>query len=160
MVQTLWFADFPHDRQWNAFCNQVIATLTAKFSVTHKLSTVYESWLNGAVERVNRDVYRLRNRNNLLLVIQSCVNHSPVESQGNKCPMKICTGLPPPTLLGSFVAPDGDSTTANTVHKVVESRKRSRQQAVAMHHLALLSTLKWATSYCGGALTLFCRAPS
>ncbi|CAI5746325.1 unnamed protein product [Peronospora destructor] len=70
-----------------------------------------------------------------------------VESLGNKCPMEIFTDLPPPPLLASFIAPDGDSTTAITVnndslaqqlnqlttrlqqmHKVVESSKRDRQQ--------------------------------
>ncbi|CAI5746259.1 unnamed protein product [Peronospora destructor] len=62
--------------------------------------------------------------------------------------MEIFTGLPPPPMLASFIAPDGDSITAITVntdsvaqqlnhlttrlqqmHKVVESSKRDRQQA-------------------------------
>ena len=155
------------------FRNQVIDTVTAKLGMTHKLSPVYAPWLNGAVERVKRDVLQVaramlleaqldvHNWDIILPVIQSCVNHSPVESLGNKCPMEIFTGLPPPPLLAFFIAPDGDGTTAvmvNTdsvarhltqlttrlqqMHKVVESSKVTVSKLLAMHHPALLPTSK------------------
>ena len=44
------------------FSNQVIATVTAKLGMTQRLSPLYAPWLNGAVERVNRDFYRLHVR--------------------------------------------------------------------------------------------------
>lgn len=58
----------------------------------------------------------VRNWYLILPVIQSCVNHSPVESLGDKCSMKIFTGLPTPPLLSSFIAFDGDSTAAIAVN--------------------------------------------
>lgn len=91
----------------------------------------------------------VRNWDIILPISQSCVNHSPVQILGKKCPMEIFTGLPSPPLLVSFIAHDGNSTIPFTVNtdsvaqqskklmirlqqmgKVVESSKRGLQDAV------------------------------
>lgn len=38
------------------FCNRIFENLTKKYDITHKISTVYHSQLNGQVELTNREI--------------------------------------------------------------------------------------------------------
>jgi hypothetical protein len=66
----------------------------------------YSPWINGSVERVNRDILQvlkamlleyqldIRDWPYLIPVVQANLNHTPVASLGNRAPIELFTGLP------------------------------------------------------------------
>ncbi|TDH68048.1 hypothetical protein CCR75_006427 [Bremia lactucae] len=109
----MWMSD-----NGTQFKCQVMEELAKRLGVTHSFIPVYTPWINGTVERVNRDVLqeqkmmllnsRLNTRNwtYLLPVIQANSNHSPVPSLGNCAPVELFKGFPAPSALDSVVPPD------------------------------------------------------
>lgn len=99
------------------FKNVVLEELARQFGVLHYFVPVYTPWINGTVERVNRDIlqvlrvmlleYRLDTRNwmHLLPLIQGNLNHTPVISLGNCAPVELFTGLPAHSQLATIMIP-------------------------------------------------------
>ncbi|KAF1323287.1 hypothetical protein FI667_g4734, partial [Globisporangium splendens] len=105
--------------QGTHFRNAAIAMLCARLKVQQRFTPVYSPWLNGTVERLNRDVlqvlrvllleYKLDHHEwpYLLPVVQGNLNQTPVASLAGKCPMELFLALPPPTSLDVIARPDG-----------------------------------------------------
>ncbi|KAJ0390648.1 hypothetical protein ATCC90586_011238 [Pythium insidiosum] len=103
--------------QGSHFTAALLAELTARVHTRQRFVPVYTPWINGTVERVNRDILQVlrvmllelqldtRNWVYLLLVIQANLNHSPVPSLDGHAPVELFTGLPAPTPLNSIVVP-------------------------------------------------------
>lgn len=120
-----WHSRFGIPPQWvsdqgSHFKNEVIAELSRRLRVQQDFTPVYCPWINGSVERVNRDVlqvvrtmileYKISHKDWVYLVpmIQSSLNHTAVPSLGNRAPVELFTGLPCPTPLKEFYLPDSD----------------------------------------------------
>ncbi|OWZ09302.1 hypothetical protein PHMEG_00018017 [Phytophthora megakarya] len=88
--------------QGSHFRNEVIELLYARLKVQQSFTPVYSLWVNGTIERVNKDV--LQEWLYLLPVVQANINHTPVESLGNRSPIELFLGLPAPSALDSIVA--------------------------------------------------------
>ncbi|OWZ09958.1 hypothetical protein PHMEG_00017261 [Phytophthora megakarya] len=98
------------------FKNEVVAELSRRLK-SHQIFTIaYSPWINGSVERVNRDVlqvlramildYKISTKDWVYLVplVQSSINHTAVPSLGNTAPIELFTGLPCPTPLADLRA--------------------------------------------------------
>ncbi|POM74796.1 Hypothetical protein PHPALM_8188 [Phytophthora palmivora] len=91
--------------QGSHFKNDLITML----DIDQSLVVAYAPWINGTVERLNRDVlqvlrvllmeYSLDTHEwvYLLPLVQGNLNHTPVRSLGCKAPSELFTGLPRPT---------------------------------------------------------------
>ncbi|KAJ0392116.1 hypothetical protein ATCC90586_011506 [Pythium insidiosum] len=117
-----WFKRFGLPETWVSDCGShfkpmVMETLAERLQAVHRFTPVYSPWINGTVERVNRDILQVfrvmlmelqldtRNWVHLLPVVQANFNHSPVESLGLHAPIELFTGLPAPSLLDTVVIP-------------------------------------------------------
>ncbi|KAE8906314.1 hypothetical protein PF003_g10149 [Phytophthora fragariae] len=99
------------------FKNEVVELLAERLGASHQFAPAYTPWINGTVERVNRDILqvlrvmllesRLDTRNwvYLLPIIQANLNHTPVFSLGNCAPVELFTGLPATSALDIVAAP-------------------------------------------------------
>ena len=100
--------------QGSHFTNTVLQELTATTNVQHHLVTAYCPWANGTVERVNREIITLLQRllienrlhttawPSLVPIVQSVLNHTPVESLDNLAPVTVFSGQPSSTPLSSI----------------------------------------------------------
>uniref|UniRef100_H3H9I0 Integrase catalytic domain-containing protein n=1 Tax=Phytophthora ramorum TaxID=164328 RepID=H3H9I0_PHYRM len=99
------------------FKSEVVGLLAERLGASHQFAPVYTPWINGTVERVNRDILqvlrvmllesRLDTRNwvYLLPIIQANLNHTPVYSLGNCAPVELFTGLPAVSALDIVATP-------------------------------------------------------
>lgn len=127
-----WHKRFGLPEMWvsdngSHFKAAVMAELVRRLGATHKFVPVYTPWINGTVERVNRDILQVlrvlllelnldaRNWVYLLPVVQGNLNHTPVASLGGHAPVELFTGLPAPSLLDTVVVPVGDRSRLRTV---------------------------------------------
>ncbi|KAF1314579.1 hypothetical protein FI667_g16581, partial [Globisporangium splendens] len=118
-----WYKRFGMPGMWMSdngshFKNQLMEELSQRFRVNHEFVPVYTPWINGTVERVNRDIlqvlrvmllelqYDTRNWFYLLPMIQANLNHSPAASLGNCAPIELFTGLPAASRLNAVVCPE------------------------------------------------------
>jgi hypothetical protein len=107
-----WISD-----QGTHFKNEVVSELSRRLRTQQEFTPAYCPWINGSVERVNRDIlqvirtmileYKIAYADWVYLVpmVQSSLNHTPVPSLGNKAPIELLTGLPCPTPLREFYLP-------------------------------------------------------
>jgi hypothetical protein len=106
-----WFADFGVPPLWTTdmgshFVNSVITELAEAFHCHHNVVLSGCSWINGSVERLNKEVlavtrtlvseYRIKTDEwpALLPIVQHALNHSPVHSLANHAPVEVFTSLP------------------------------------------------------------------
>lgn len=111
-----WFSEYRIVEQWvsdqgSHFKNQTIRHLKELLQTNHHFTTAYCPWANGTVERVNRDLLSvlraLRQEAkkaanewpDLIPVVQFVLNHTAVESLGNKAPVEIHNGAQPSSAL-------------------------------------------------------------
>ncbi|KAE8981370.1 hypothetical protein PR001_g24019 [Phytophthora rubi] len=99
------------------FTSKVIGELNRRLKAQQKFTLAYTPWRNGSVERVNRDIIQVLKAlilefkvsaadwPYLLPLVQSSLNHSPVQSLANKAPIELFTGLPCPNTLDTVVLP-------------------------------------------------------
>ncbi|KAE9360834.1 hypothetical protein PF008_g1643 [Phytophthora fragariae] len=121
--------------------------LADRLKVVQKFVPVYTPWINGTVERVNRDILQVlrvmlmelnldtRNWPYLLPLIQANLNHSAVASLGGHAPIELFTGLPAPSLLDTVVAPVGGVTRTLSVDMSAAAShlEQLRQHLAEMH---------------------------
>ncbi|POM64696.1 Hypothetical protein PHPALM_19741 [Phytophthora palmivora] len=117
-----WYKRFGRPKEWisdngSHFKAQVMKELAERLQASQKFVPVYTPWVNGTVERVNRDLLQVlrvmllelqldtRNWHYLLPVIQANLNHSGVESLGGHAPVELFAGLPAASPLDSVVVP-------------------------------------------------------
>jgi len=87
------------------FKNSLLALLTKTLRCSQDIIVAYSPWINGSVERVNRDILQLVRVMLLELklppteliylvpLIQQNINHTPTRSLGGHAPVEVMTGL-------------------------------------------------------------------
>jgi len=108
-VPPVWVSD-----NGSHFKNEVVAELSRRLKSRQHFTLAYSPWVNGSVERVNRDIlqvlrtmildYKVSHKDWVYLVpmVQSSLNHTAVPSLGNKAPVELFTGLECPSPLREF----------------------------------------------------------
>lgn len=111
-VPTTWISD-----NGTHFKSSVVAMLAERLGGEQGFVPVYTPWINGTVKRVNRYILQVlramliklnidtRNWLHLLPLIQSNLNHTPVQSLGGCAPVELFTGLPAQSTLDAVVQP-------------------------------------------------------
>ncbi|POM61981.1 hypothetical protein PHPALM_28920, partial [Phytophthora palmivora] len=109
--------EFLMSDQGTHFRNHTIELLCSRLKIELRFSPVYSPWLNGTVERLNKDILQViralliehgldfHEWSYLLPVVQANLNHSPVRSLHGHAPIELFTGLPAPSALDSIVRP-------------------------------------------------------
>ncbi|KAE9096245.1 hypothetical protein PF006_g23829 [Phytophthora fragariae] len=108
------------------FKNQLLEELCHKTQMTQSFTLAYCPWINGSVERLNRDIlqvlrvilleYKVEQDNwaALLPLIQANLNHSPVASLANHAPAEVFLGVKAKTPLQKILI-GSDAIAANVV---------------------------------------------
>ncbi|KAG6616303.1 uncharacterized protein IUM83_03561 [Phytophthora cinnamomi] len=121
---TLWYARYGLPQtlksdQGTHFRNEMVKHLAARLKMELHFTPVYSPWLNGTIERLNKDVlqvlrallmeYGLDQHEwpYLLPAIQANLNHTPVPSLAGHAPVEVFTGLPASSALDVIVVPAG-----------------------------------------------------
>jgi hypothetical protein len=91
--------------------------LAERLRGVQSFTPVYSPWLNGTVERLNKDILQVtrvlllesnldtRSWTYLLPLIQANLNQSPVASLAHRSPVELFTGLQPTTVLDTILRP-------------------------------------------------------
>jgi transposase InsO family protein len=142
-VPEMWVSD-----NGSHFKANLLAELAQRAHVAQKFVPVYTPWINGTVERVNKDILHVlrvmlmelnldtRNWVHLLPVIQANLNHCPMPSLDGHAPMELFTGLPAPSPLTAIVLPGGRRDQVLQV----DLRSFAEQIQVLRVHLAEMHT--------------------
>lgn len=105
-IPPIWISD-----QGTHFKNEVLAEVCKRLKSEQKFTVAYSPWINGSIERVNRDLIQvlrvmcleykkdIRDWTMFVSLLRATINHTPVPSLGNKAPVVLFCALPLPTLL-------------------------------------------------------------
>ncbi|OWY95334.1 hypothetical protein PHMEG_00034688 [Phytophthora megakarya] len=105
-VAPVWISD-----QGSHFKAEIVGELCRRLKARHEFTVVYSPWINGSVERANRDImqvlrvmcleYKVDTHDWTFFVpmLQASLNHTPVPSLGNAAPVELFCGLPLPSPL-------------------------------------------------------------
>ncbi|POM57605.1 Hypothetical protein PHPALM_37857 [Phytophthora palmivora] len=119
------------------FKNQLLEELCHKTQMTQSFTLAYCPWINGSIERLNRDVlqvlrvmlleYKVKQSDwsALLPLIQSNLNYSPVASLANHAPAEVFMGAKATTPLHKVLI--GEDAIAENVEKQTK-RNQSNQR--------------------------------
>ncbi|KAE8960795.1 hypothetical protein PF011_g29976 [Phytophthora fragariae] len=137
-VPPTWISD-----QGSHFKNEVVAELSRRLRTQQEFTPAYCPWINGSVERVNRDIlqvirtmileYKINHTDwpYLMPMVQASVNHTAEPSLGNKAPVGLFTGLPCLTPLREFYLPDaGELKEDKRLKQRLLNKKRERGENV------------------------------
>ncbi|KAE8963385.1 hypothetical protein PR002_g29306 [Phytophthora rubi] len=149
-VPPTWISD-----QGSHFKNEVVAELSRRLRTQQEFTPAYCPWINGSVERVNRDILQvirtmiLEYKTNhtdwpyLMPMVQASLNHTAVPSLGNKAPVELFTGLPCLTPLREFYLPDaGELKKVPEIDKIDEFLADLRASIQEMHRAVQDKRLK------------------
>ncbi|POM67432.1 Hypothetical protein PHPALM_16573 [Phytophthora palmivora] len=146
-----WYKRFGLPPKWvsdqgSHFTSALMADLAVRLRGLQSFTPVYSPWINGTVERLNRDILQVtralllelrldtRNWEYLLPIIQANLNQSPVASLGHKTPLVLFTGLPATTPLDTCFFPGHSSTLVKVdLSKVDEFLQKLRRSLHEMH---------------------------
>jgi hypothetical protein len=120
-----WVADFGSPRYWISdsgthFKNSLLAMMSKMLRCQLDTIVAHSPWINGSVERVNRDVLQLMRLMLLDLklpptewlylvpMIQFNLNHTPVKSLNGHAPVEVMTGLGYSHPIKTVLVPDRD----------------------------------------------------
>ncbi|OWZ09834.1 hypothetical protein PHMEG_00017400 [Phytophthora megakarya] len=93
------------------FKNEVVGELCRRFKSKKQFTVAYGPWINGLIERLNRDIlqvfrtmlldYKMDAKDwvELVPLVQANLNHTALPSLGGRAPVEIFTGLPCPSSL-------------------------------------------------------------
>ena len=132
---TEWFSLFGVVSTWVSdkgthFKNRVVSELQRKLHSNHHFTLPYSAWTNGTVEVVSRELLRslraltsefqltFRFWPEVLPIVQSVLNSTPVRRLGDKCPLTVFTGLPQDSPLTSVVYKKGEELKTRSLEKV------------------------------------------
>ncbi|POM67010.1 Hypothetical protein PHPALM_17050 [Phytophthora palmivora] len=141
-----WYSQFGAPPVWvsdngSHFKSEVVSELSKRLKTQQNFTLAYCPWINGSVERVNRDIlqvlrtmileYNFSTKDWVYLVprVQTSLNHTALPSLGNRAPVELFTGLPCPSPLAKFYDP--------SLEKLVTLPKNS---AAISKHLGQLRT--------------------
>ncbi|OWZ16425.1 RNA-dependent DNA polymerase [Phytophthora megakarya] len=119
---TLWYARYGMPKpllsdQGTHFRNETMNHLAARLKVQLTFTPVYSPWINGTVERLNKDVlqvfrallmeYGLDDHKwpHLLPAVQAHLNYTRVQSLTGRAPIEVFTALPALSALTAIVVP-------------------------------------------------------
>ncbi|KAE9009233.1 hypothetical protein PR001_g16486 [Phytophthora rubi] len=132
------------------FRNETIASLCSRLKIPQDFTPVYSPWVNGTVERVNRDILqvirallmelRLSDKEwpYLLPIVQANLNHTPVASLAGRAPIELFLGLPPPSALDTIIVPRGTGTVEFTLKDGVDSFMEALGASLRAMHRAVI----------------------
>ncbi|GMG17363.1 unnamed protein product [Phytophthora fragariaefolia] len=104
-----WHSRFGAPPVW--ITSDVVAEVCRRLKASHDFPVAYSPWINGSVERANRDIIQVlrvlcleykvdtHDWTFFVPVLQASLNHTPVPSLGNRAPVELFCGLPPTTPL-------------------------------------------------------------
>ncbi|OWZ03352.1 LOW QUALITY PROTEIN: hypothetical protein PHMEG_00024933 [Phytophthora megakarya] len=105
-ARKVWISD-----NGSHFKNEVVGELCRKLRSKQQLTFAYCPWINGSIERLNRDIlqvfrtmlldYKMDAKDWVALVplVQANLNHTALPSLGGRAPVETFTGLPCPSPL-------------------------------------------------------------
>ncbi|KAE8881630.1 hypothetical protein PF005_g26671 [Phytophthora fragariae] len=146
-----WHKRFGFPAKWSTdngshFRSAVMAELATRLRGLQICVPVYTPWINGTVERINRNILQVvralllelrldtRSWEYLLPVVQANLKQTPVVSLGNKSPMELFTGLPASTPLDTCLLPDrGEPLQEVDLGNVEDFLNRLREGLHTMH---------------------------
>lgn len=146
-----WHKRFGIPSKWvsdngSHFKSEIMADLAVRLRGVQSFVPVYSPWINGTVERLNRDILQVvralllelrldtRSWEFVLPVLQANLNQTPVETLGGKTPLELFTGLPVATPLDTCLFPDRSSPLEEVdLSKVDEFLQRLRRSLHEMH---------------------------
>ncbi|POM77265.1 Hypothetical protein PHPALM_5378 [Phytophthora palmivora] len=147
-----WHSRFGAPPMWvsdngSHFKNEVVAELSRRLKSQQHFTLAYSPWINGSVERVNRDIlqvlramlleYKISTKDWTYLVplVQASLNHTALPSLGNRAPVELFTGLPCPSPLAEFYHPDSKKlvTLPDTSEAIDKHLAELRASLCAMH---------------------------
>ncbi|OWY98346.1 hypothetical protein PHMEG_00030909, partial [Phytophthora megakarya] len=127
------------------FKNLLVNELCQRLQVEQHFVVAYSPWINGSVERINRDILQVvrvmlmelqlntREWVYLLPVIQANLNHTPVSSLNNRAPSELFTLLPVPNPLKSVVVPRPRKDIVLDVVSGLDNVESLRESLHSMH---------------------------
>ena len=144
-----WHSRFGAPRIWISdqgahFKNDVLSQLSRRLKSRQVFSVAYSPWINGSVERVNRDLlqvlralileYKLSHHDwaYLLPMVQLSLNHSPVASLARKAPVELFTRLAPINPVQQLLSVRGESSSLEPQH--IQQALEKLQQSVQLMH--------------------------
>jgi hypothetical protein len=146
-----WHSRFGIPPEWVSdngthFKNEVVAELSRRLRTKQSFTLAYCPWINGSVERVNRDVlqviramilsYKISYKDWVYLVpmVQASLNHTALPSLGNHSPTELFTGLQTPTPLREFYLQETQELqTVPEVPEIEGYLAQLRESVQAMH---------------------------
>ncbi|GMF41585.1 unnamed protein product [Phytophthora fragariaefolia] len=149
---TLWYARYgmPDTLQFDQgthFRNEMLKNLSARLKIELSFSPVYSPWLNGTVERLNKDVLQVfrallmeysldqHEWSYLLPAVEANLNHTRVHSLADRSPVEVFTALPASSVLDAIVVPATGERCERMVelNDIGEQVDRLRSSLHAMH---------------------------
>ncbi|GMF64573.1 unnamed protein product [Phytophthora lilii] len=131
------------------FKNKLMDNLRDRVKALHTFVPVYTPWVNGTIERINRDILQVmralllehqldtKSWEHLLPLVQANLNQTPVNSLGGKAPVELFTALKVPTQLDTVLLPrsmqDKDELMQINMETVSDDLKALRESLQAMH---------------------------
>lgn len=106
-----WHSRFGAPKIWisdngSHFKNEVMNQVCKRMGCRQSFTLAYSPWINGSVERVNRDIIQvfrvlclehkvdIRDWTYFVPIVQANLNHTPLPSLGNHAPVELFCGLP------------------------------------------------------------------
>ncbi|GMF16195.1 unnamed protein product [Phytophthora fragariaefolia] len=105
-VPPVWISD-----QGSLFTGEVVAEVCRRLKATRDFTVPYSPWINGSVERANRDIMQVlralcleykvdtHDCTYFVPVLQTSLNHTITPSLGNRAPVELFCEPPPSTPL-------------------------------------------------------------
>ncbi|OWY95003.1 hypothetical protein PHMEG_00035112 [Phytophthora megakarya] len=126
-----------------------MAELYKRLKCQQNFVVAYCPWINGSVERANRDIlqvlrtmileYHIAHQDWMYLVslIQANMNHSPVASSASRVPLEVCTGLPRPSSAYALYLPGQESRNMSITSTSIESALAQLRMSIEGMHRAV-----------------------
>ncbi|GMF57034.1 unnamed protein product [Phytophthora fragariaefolia] len=105
-IPPIWISD-----QGTHFKNEVLSEVCKRLKSEQRFTGGHSPWVNGSIERVNRDVIQvlrvmcldykkdIRDWTMFVPLLKASINHTPLPSLGNKAPVELFCALPLPSPL-------------------------------------------------------------
>lgn len=109
----LWISD-----NGSHFKNEVVSEVSKRLNSNQKFSLAYSPWINGSVERLNKDIIQvlramcleyqvdIKDWTYFVAALQANLNHTPVPSLGNHAPVELFCVLPAVSPLSFYLNED------------------------------------------------------
>jgi transposase InsO family protein len=137
--------------QRSHFKNDVVSQVCKRLGAEQELVLAYAPWINGSVERLNRDILQVmrvllmdlkldtREWEYLLPLVQGNLNHTPVLSLGRKAPVELFTALPRPTPFQPIIVERGTRTVVLSEQPTMPLQEVEKlQESLAVMHREVL----------------------